>query len=66
MTVVGPGVMEIRIHAGNEYRVLYLARRNDVVHVLHAFIKKTRQTRNADIEIARKRFRELIQPGGVK
>jgi phage-related protein len=66
MSVVGPGVVEIRVHAQNEYRVLYLARRNDVVHVLHAFVKKTRQTRKADIEMARKRFRELSQPGGVK
>ena len=66
MSVVGPAVVEIRVHAQNEYRVLYLARRNDVVHVLHAFVKKTRQTRKADIEMARKRFRELSQPGGFK
>jgi phage-related protein len=66
MSIVGPGVVEIRVHAQNEYRILYLARRNGVVHVLHAFIKKTRQTRTADIEIARKRFRELIQSEGVK
>ena len=59
MSIVGPGVVEIRVHAENEYRVLYVARRNDAVHVLHAFKKKTQQTRKADIEIARRRFREL-------
>jgi len=66
MPVVGPRVVEIRVHAENEYRVIYLARRDDAVHVLHAFVKKTQQTRKADIEIARKRFRELNQPKGTK
>jgi len=66
MAVVGPGVVEIRIHAENEYRVLYLARHADAVHVLHAFVKKTQQTRRADIEIARKRFRGVTQTGGAK
>jgi len=64
MPVVGRGVVEIRIHVQNEYRVLYLARGGHAVHVLHAFVKKTQQTRRADIEIARKRFREL--PGESK
>jgi phage-related protein len=65
MPAVGPGVVEIRVHAENEYRVLYLARRNDAVHVLHAFVKKTRKTPKADIELARRRYRELTQSGGA-
>ena len=63
MPIVGPGVAEIRVHAANEYRVLYLVRRGDGVHVLHAFAKKAQKTRKADIELARKRFRELVQTG---
>jgi phage-related protein len=65
MSVVGSGVVEIRVHAENEYRVIYLARQ-DAVHVLHAFVKKTQQTRKSDIETARKRFGEVIRPGGAK
>jgi len=30
--------------------------------VLHAFEKRTRKTRQADVEIARMRFRELTRP----
>jgi phage-related protein len=54
MHSVGPGVVEIRIHAAGEYRVLYLARFSEGVYVLHAFEKKTRQTRKADVELARR------------
>jgi phage-related protein len=64
MTSVGPGVAEIRVHVLSEYRVLYLSRRNNVVHVLHAFVKKTRQTRRADIRLARMRLGEVLQSGG--
>lgn len=59
MTVVGPGVVEIRIHVGIEYRVLYVALHGYSVHVLHAFLKKTQRTKIADIELARTRYREL-------
>ena len=63
---VGAGVVEIRIHVENEYRVLYLARHSEAIHVLHAFVKKKQATRKANIEIARKRFRELMQSGGAR
>ena len=64
MSIVGPGVVEIRVHAGNEYRILCLARPDDRVHVLHAFVKKAQRARKADLELARRRFRELVQQGG--
>jgi phage-related protein/predicted XRE-type DNA-binding protein len=41
MRAIGAGVVEIRVHAGSEYRVLYVAKFRSVIHVLHAFIKKT-------------------------
>ena len=66
MSTVGSGVIEIRIHAENEYRVLYLARSEDGIHVLHAFVKKSQQTKKSDIELARKRFRELTGTGSQK
>jgi len=60
MGAVGPGAMEIRIHAGDEYRVFYLATLPDAVHVLHAFVKKTQKTRLADIKLAARRYRDLL------
>ncbi len=61
MRSVGPGVAEIRVHAGGEHRVLYLARFAEGVYVLHAFEKKTRQTRKADIELARRNLAEVAR-----
>lgn len=59
MTTVGSGVREIRIHHGDQYRVIYVAKIDDAVHVLHAFQKKTQKTRKQDIEIARRRLKEI-------
>jgi phage-related protein len=56
---IGTGVYEMRIHADVEHRVFYVARFNEAIYVLHAFEKKTRQTRSADIEIARRRYAGL-------
>jgi phage-related protein len=58
MNAAGAGVVEIRVHAGSEYRVFYVAKWKDAVHVLHAFVKKTQKTRRADIELAARRYRE--------
>jgi phage-related protein len=59
MTAVGPGVMEIRIHTGLEYRVFYVAKFTEGIYVLHAFQKRTRRTPKGDLELARDRFRAL-------
>jgi len=59
MRSVGPGVIEIRIHAGGEYRVFYVARFEEAVYVLHAFEKRTRQTRQADLELGRRNLAEV-------
>lgn len=61
MTAVGVGVKEIRIHTGLEHRVLYLARFAEGVYVLHAFEKRSRKTPKRDTDLARERFRELIE-----
>ena len=44
MPDVGSGVMEIRVHGDNEYRVFYVARYEEAVYVLHCFVKKTQST----------------------
>jgi phage-related protein len=59
MANVGRGVREIRIQHEGQYRLIYVAKLDDAVYVLHAFRKKTQKTRKQDIEIARRRFREI-------
>jgi phage-related protein len=61
MPVVGPGVMEIRVHADGEHRVFYVAKFDEAVYVLHAFAKKTRKTSPLDIELGKKRYRDLLE-----
>ena len=57
---VGRGVREIRIHEGSgAFRVMYLAERAEGVYVLHCFRKKTEQTSQHDVDLARKRFKTL-------
>lgn len=61
MNSVGQGVKEIRIRdADGAFRVIYLAKLADAVHVLHCFQKKTEKTADVDIELARKRYRALM------
>ena len=59
MKTVGSGVREIRIRVLGEWRILYVAKFADAVYILHAFQKKTQKTSRSDIEIARKRFKQI-------
>ena len=59
MSSIGQGVKEIRIHVEGEFRVLYIAKYEEAIYVLHAFQKKTQKTPKRDIDIAKTRFREL-------
>jgi len=62
MSSVGKGVEEIRVRDDSgSYRVIYIARLPDAVYVLHAFQKKTQATAKRDIELAKKRFTELMR-----
>jgi len=60
MPTVGAGVYEIRVHVGPEYRILYVAKFEEAVYVLHAFEKRTRQTREADVSLARRRLAAVV------
>jgi phage-related protein len=65
MTTVGPGVQEIRIRDGSgAFRIVYVARFADAVYVLHCFQKKTQKTGKADLDLARGRYRDLMQELG--
>lgn len=56
---VGTGAKEIRIHILGEWRIIYVAKFNDAVYVLHAFQKKTQKTNQRDIELASGRYRQI-------
>ncbi len=61
MPSVGAGVQEIRVHTGAEHRVFYVARFAEAVYVLHAFEKRARRTSRQDLELARKRYGDLME-----
>lgn len=61
MPSVGKGVREIRLwEDAGTFRVIYLAKLEDAVYVLHCFQKKTQKTAGSDIELARNRYKELM------
>ena len=61
MSTVGSGAYEIRIRdAAGAFRVIYVAKFEDAVYVLHAFQKKSRQTSGVDLNLARERYRTAI------
>lgn len=62
MPSIGKGVEEIQVWDDSGiYRVIYTARLTDAVYVLHAFQKKTLATAKPDIELASKRYTELLR-----
>ena len=59
---VGRGVWEIRVRdESGAFRVFYVVRRANGIHVLHAFQKKTQKSRKSDIELGKSRLRDLQQ-----
>jgi len=66
MNTVGHGVREIRIREDDgAFRVIYVAKFEDAVYVLHCFQKKTQATRQADLDLATRRYRDLIKELGL-
>lgn len=65
MNTVGRGVREIRIRdAAGAFRVLYVAKFDDAVYVLHCFQKKTQKTSQTDMNLAARRYRDLLKELG--
>lgn len=60
MPSIGKGVREIRIQEQGQYRVIYIAKLEDAIHVLHAFQKKTQKTRKQDIEAAKHALKQIL------
>lgn len=62
MSAVGRGVREIRIRdATGAFRLMYVAKLAGAVYVLHCFQKKTQKTSKADLDMAAKRYRDLLK-----
>jgi phage-related protein len=58
MPDIGPGVHEIRVRdRAGTFRVIYVAKFDDAIYVLHAFQKKTPKTSRVDIEVGKRRYR---------
>ena len=62
MPSIGRGVQEIRLwDETGTYRVIYTARLANAVYVLHAFQKKTESTSKRDVDVARRRWTDLMR-----
>lgn len=59
MPTVGAGAYEVRINVKGAWRVIYVAKFEDKVYVLHAFQKKTQATRQEDIDLAARRYKQI-------
>jgi len=58
---VGPGVNEIRIDSPDGwFRVMYVAKFEEAIYVLHSFQKNTRKTARNDVDIAKTRYRAVV------
>ena len=61
MPSVAPGVEELRIKdRSGAYRVFYFIKLETAVFIFHAFQKKTAKTPPHEIELARKRLKEML------
>jgi len=62
MPTIGKGVREIRIRdEAGAFRVIYIAKFADAVYVLHCFQKKTEKTSKVDLDLAEKRYKDLVR-----
>jgi phage-related protein len=48
------------VRAGNQYRVIDVAKFSEAVYVLHAFVKKTQKTAAPDLELAHNLYTALL------
>lgn len=64
---VGAGVREIRIsEESGAYRVMYVAKFEEAVYVLHAFQKKTQATSKKDKDLVKARYQKVLERRGKR
>lgn len=62
MPTVGTGVQEIRVwEESGTYRILYVARFEEALYVLHVFEKRSQKTPQRDIQLAKERYADLVR-----
>lgn len=62
MKSIGAGVAEVRIQdEAGAFRVIYIAKFEDAVFVLHCFQKKSQKTGQRDLDLAASRLRSIIR-----
>jgi phage-related protein len=62
MTAVGKSVYEVQVpELPGAYRVIYIAKFEQFAYVPHCFQKKAHRTLKKDVDVARFRFRDLIE-----
>ncbi len=61
ISIIGAGVIELRIHVGSEYRVMYVAKFTEAVYVLHTFAKKSQKTSKLELELTKQRYKQLLK-----
>lgn len=60
VATIGPGVFELRDQDERAwYRVIYLSRVRDVIHILHCFEKKSREIPRKDVQLAQQRLKAV-------
>jgi len=59
---VGAGTREIRLKdVSGVYRVMYVAKFEEAIYILHCFQKKTQATSHHDKTVARERYRAVVR-----
>ena len=59
---IGVGTYEIRVQdEAGAFRVIYVAKFDDAIYVLHAFQKKTRGTAKTDMDLAANRYKLISE-----
>lgn len=64
MPNVGPGVKEIKLQDEDksQYRIMYIAKFEEAIYVLHVITRKTSETTSShDIALAKKRLSEIVE-----
>lgn len=65
LNIVGQGTCEIRIRESNgAFRVVYVAKFEAAIYVLHCFRKKTPKTSQQDLSLATRRYKDLVKELG--
>ncbi len=58
---IGPGTREVRIRDSRVFRIIYVARFEEAVYVLHCFQKTTQVTTRQDKMIAQARYQDVVR-----